>query len=29
MRNLLQRILHTVQKPARSTGGEYNQVDKP
>ena len=29
MTNLLQRILPTVQKPARYTGGEYNQVVKP
>ena len=29
MTNLLQRILPTVQKPARYTGGEYNQVLKP
>ena len=29
MTNLLQRILPTVQKPARYTGGEYNQIVKP
>lgn len=29
MTELLQRILPTVQKPARYTGGEYNQVVKP
>lgn len=29
MTNLLQRMLPTVQKPARYTGGEYNQVVKP
>lgn len=29
MTELLQRLLPTVQKPARYTGGEYNQVVKP
>ena len=28
MTNLLQRILPTVQKPARYTGGEYNEIKK-
>ncbi len=28
MTNLLQRILPTVQKPARYTGGEYNEIQK-
>ena len=28
MTNLLQRILPTVQKPARYTGGEYNEIIK-
>ena len=29
MTDLLQRLLPTVQKPARYTGGEYNQIVKP
>ena len=29
MTTLLQRILPTVQKPARYTGGEYNEIKKP
>ena len=28
MTQLLQRILPTVQKPARYTGGEYNEIQK-
>ena len=28
MNQLLQRILPTVQKPARYTGGEYNEIIK-
>ena len=28
MKDLLQRILPTVQKPARYTGGEYNEIKK-
>ena len=28
MTDLLQRILPTVQKPARYTGGEYNEIQK-
>ena len=28
MNELLQRILPTVQKPARYTGGEYNEIQK-
>ena len=28
MTDLIQRILPTVQKPARYTGGEYNEVKK-
>ena len=28
MTEILQRILPTVQKPARYTGGEYNEIKK-
>ena len=28
MTELLQRVLPTVQKPARYTGGEYNEIKK-